>query len=206
MGQISLSQHTSLNKNIRHKNQLSNARQNDFEYMISPLLKSLYGTALRMTKNKEKAEDLVRNTLIKAIRDFDQSKNNTPFKILIFGILVNEYFTTYRSKHRQPTKEWNQDLEEFYLYGKIDITLHPQNSDKANFLEFFGAEDVKNALENVPYQFRLPIILSDVEGFSISEIGCIINASLPTVMSRLAMGRKMLQRSLWSYAIKKKCY
>ena len=61
-------------------------------------------------------------------------------------------------------------------------------------------------MEYVPYQFRLSIILSDVVDFSISEIGCIINASLPTVMARLDMGRKMLQRSLWSYAIQKKCY
>ena len=64
MTQISISQHTILNNIIRQKYKLSNARQNDFEYMITPLLKSLYGTSLRMTKNKEKAEDLMRNTLI----------------------------------------------------------------------------------------------------------------------------------------------
>jgi RNA polymerase sigma-70 factor, ECF subfamily len=203
MVQSSLSQHTSQDKRIRKKNQLSNARQYAFEYMITPLLKSLYGTALRMTQNKQKAEDLVRNTLIKAIRDFDQSQKKIPFKTLIFSILINEYITTYKKKTPPATEEWKQDLEEFYLYGKIDITLHPQDSNKADFLDFFTEEDVKNALENVPGQFRLPIILSDIEEFSIGEIAGIINLSSRTVISRLSQGRKLLQRSLWSHVTMK---
>jgi RNA polymerase sigma-70 factor (ECF subfamily) len=99
---------------------------------------------------------------------------------------------------RQSTEQLEQDLEEFYLYRKIDITLHPQDSDRAEFFDFFSDDDVTNALENIPEKFRLPLILSDVEDFSISEIADLVKTSSQTVISRLSKGRKLLQRSLWN--------
>lgn len=184
-------------------NELPNERQLEFDALISPHLNSLYSTALRMTHNQNDAEDLVQETMYKAFRAFDQYQRNTNFRAWAFRILVNTYITAYRKAVRQPTKISYDDLEEFYLYKKLDETVSLQENSKEDFLENFFEDDVKNALENLPYQFRLVVLLCDVEGFSYNEIANIIDAPLGTVMSRLYRGRKLLQRYLWGYAKKR---
>jgi RNA polymerase sigma-70 factor (ECF subfamily) len=178
-------------------------RQLEFESLITPHLNSLYSTALRMTHNQNDAEDLVQDTLYKAFRAFDQYQKNTNFRAWAFRILVNTYITAYRKAIRQPQKVSYDDLEEFYLYKKLDENVHLQEMAKEDFLENFFEDDVKEALENLPYQFRLVVLLCDVEGFSYNEIANIIGAPLGTVMSRLYRGRKLLQQHLWNYARKK---
>jgi RNA polymerase sigma-70 factor (ECF subfamily) len=91
-------------------------------------------------------------------------------------------------------------MEEFFLYKRLDNTTSLQEMSKEDFLDNFFEDDIKNALESLPYHFRLVVLLSDVEGFSYNEIANIIDAPLGTVMSRLHRGRKLLQRQLWNYA------
>jgi RNA polymerase sigma-70 factor (ECF subfamily) len=182
---------------------LPSERQFEFQQLVNPHLKSLYSTALRMTHNQSEAEDLVQDTLYKAFRAFDQYQKNTNFRAWAFRILVNTYITAYRKAVRQPQKVSFDDLEEFYLYKKLDEAQSLQENSKEDFLENFFDDDVKNALENLPYQFRLVVLLCDVEGFSYNEIANIIDAPLGTVMSRLYRGRKLLQRYLWTYAKKR---
>ena len=182
---------------------LPNERQQEFDALIQPHLNSLYSTALRMTHNQNDAEDLVQETMYKAFRAFDQFQRNTNFRAWAFRILVNTYITAYRKAIRQPTKISYDDLEEFYLYKKLDESLSLQENSKEDFLENLFEDDVKDALENLPYQFRLVVLLCDVEGFSYNEIANIIDAPLGTVMSRLYRGRKLLQRYLWGYAKKR---
>ena len=182
---------------------LPNERQLEFDSLIQPHLNSLYSTALRMTHNQNDAEDLVQETMYKAFRAFDQFQRNTNFRAWAFRILVNTYITAYRKAIRQPTKISYDDLEEFYLYKKLDESLSLQENSKEDFLENLFEDDVKDALENLPYQFRLVVLLCDVEGFSYNEIANIIDAPLGTVMSRLYRGRKLLQRYLWGYAKKR---
>ncbi len=183
--------------------ELPNERQMEFDSLIQPHLNSLYSTALRMTHNQNDSEDLVQETMYKAFRAFDQFQRNTNFRAWAFRILVNTYITAYRKAIRQPTKISYDDLEEFYLYKKLDESLSLQENSKEDFLENLFEDDVKNALENLPYQFRLVVLLCDVEGFSYNEIANIIDAPLGTVMSRLYRGRKLLQRYLWGYAKKR---
>jgi RNA polymerase sigma-70 factor (ECF subfamily) len=166
---------------------------------------SLYSTALRMTYKQNDAEDLVQETLYKSYRALDQYQRNTNFRAWIFRILVNSYITAYRQTIRQPQKVSFDDLEEFYLYNKLDETLFPWDTAKEDFLDNIFEDDVKEALENLPYQFRIVVLLCDVEGLSYNEIARIIDAPLGTIMSRIYRGRKLLQRSLWNYA-KKRAY
>lgn len=175
----------------------------EFETLIASHLNSLYSTALRMTHNQNDAEDLVQETMFKAYRALNQYQRNTNFRAWVFRILVNTYITAYRKAVRQPTKVSYDDLEEFYLYKKLDDSISLQETAKEDFLENFFDDDVKNALENLPYQFRLVVLLCDVENFSYNEIAEIIDAPLGTVMSRLYRGRKLLQRYLWGYAKKR---
>ena len=163
----------------------------------------LFRYALSRISDPVICEDLVQETMYKAFRAFDQFQRNTNFRAWAFRILVNTYITAYRKAIRQPTKISYDDLEEFYLYKKLDESLSLQENSKEDFLENLFEDDVKDALENLPYQFRLVVLLCDVEGFSYNEIANIIDAPLGTVMSRLYRGRKLLQRYLWGYAKKR---
>ncbi len=175
-------------------------RQKEFAELIEPHLSSLYNTALRMTHNQHDAEDLVQDTLFKAYRALDQFQKDTNFRAWIFRILVNTFITAYRKAIRQPQKVSYDDMEEFFLYKRLDETVAMQEVAKEEFLENLFDDEVKEALDNLPYQFRLVVLLCDVEGFSYNEIAEIIDAPLGTVMSRLYRGRKLLQRHLWNYA------
>ncbi len=179
---------------------MTNEKQKEFAKLIEPHLSSLYNTALRMTHNQNDAEDLVQDTLYKAYKALDQFQKDTNFRAWIFRILVNTFITAYRKAIRQPQKVSYDDLEEFFLYKRLDETVSMQEVPKEEFLENLFDDDVKEALDNLPYQFRLVVLLCDVEGFSYNEIANIIDAPLGTVMSRLYRGRKLLQRYLWNYA------
>ena len=171
-----------------------------FSNLVEPHLSSLYSTALRMTHNKSDAEDLVQDTLFKAYRALDQFQENTNFRAWIFRIMVNTFITGYRKAVKQPQKISYDDMEEFFLFKRLDESKDLQETSKEEFLDTFFDDDIKEALENLPYQFRLVVLLCDVEGFSYNEIASVIDAPLGTVMSRLYRGRKLLQRNLWAYA------
>lgn len=174
-----------------------------FTQLVSPNLSSLKNTALRMTRRRSDAEDLLQETLYKAYRSLDQFKPETNFRAWIFRILVNSYITSYRKITRQPQKISFNDLEAY--------PLHRQQYYLSQFLAepfpekdpgFVFNDDIQTALNNLPHIFRLVVLLCDVEGFSYNEIAQMIGCPIGTVMSRLYRGRKLLQRQLWHYAHK----
>lgn len=179
---------------------MPDSKQKAFSELVEPHLASLYSTALRLTHNQNDAEDLVQDTLFKSFRALEQFQKDTNFRAWIFRIMVNTFITGYRKAVKQPQKVSYDDMEEFFLYKRLDESVNLQETSKEEFLENMFDDDIKGALENLPYQFRLVVLLCDVEGFSYNEISEIINAPLGTVMSRLYRGRKLLQRYLWSYA------
>jgi len=153
-----------------------------------------------MARNQNDAEDLVQETLFKAYRALEQYQANTNFRAWIFRILVNTFITAYRKAVKSPQRISYDELEDFNLYKTVDLDASEKEISKDDILESYFEDDVKTALENLPYQFRLVVLLCDVEGFSYNEIAAIIDSPLGTVMSRLYRGRKLLQRLLWSYA------
>ena len=202
MKKNSFSGHAQLNAEFKKENHPSMAKQYKFRSLVATHLNSLYNTALRMTCNQADAEDLVRDTLNKAFREFNHLQKNTDFKLRTFNILVNEYITTYRKIIHESQNECYDEIEEFYLHKKINEYFNLERITEEDFLEKFHENDIENALENLPYQFRLLVLLCDVEGFSYNEIAAIIDSPLGDIISRLYAGRKLLQRYLWSYANK----
>jgi len=178
-------------------------RQKTFSKLVEPHFPSLLSTATRMARNQNDAEDLVQETLYKAYRALDQYQDNTNFRAWVFRILVNTFITAYRKAVKAPQRVSYDDLEDFILYKKSEVINPDQIESKDDLLDNYFEDDVKTALENLPYQFRLVVLLCDVEGFSYNEIATIIDSPLGTVMSRLYRGRKLLQRTLWSYAQKR---
>ena len=166
---------------------------------------SLYSAALRMTRNPEDAEDLVQETYLKAVRSahlFDESLNGRAW---LFKILTNSFRDRYRKKVKSPRQIDIDDVGEFLLFDQVSESFPEKKPGESieDFMQKFLDDDVKAAIERLPDQFRLVVILSDLEGFSYKEIAEIIDAPIGTVMSRLFRGRKLLQKELWDYAHKK---
>ncbi|MEP6973447.1 MAG: sigma-70 family RNA polymerase sigma factor [Actinomycetota bacterium] len=171
-----------------------------FERDVLPLLPSLYGAALRMTRNPTDAEDLVQDTYLRAFRGFGGFQEGTNLKAWLYRILTNSFINTYRKKQREPqVVEGPDDLDEWYLFDKLG-GRNVELSAETEVLDRIPDEAVKAALESLPENFRLPVLLADVEGFSYKEIAEIMETPIGTVMSRLHRGRKALQKALWDTA------
>jgi RNA polymerase sigma-70 factor (ECF subfamily) len=176
------------------------ALRDRFERDVLPLLPSLYGSALRMTRNAADAEDLVQDTYLRAFRGFAGFQEGTNLKAWLYRILTNSFINTYRKKQRQPqTVEGPDDLEEWYLFDRLG-SRNVEASAEQEVLDQLPDDDVKRALESLPENFRMPVLLADVEGFSYKEIADIMETPIGTVMSRLHRGRKALEKALWETA------
>ena len=170
-----------------------------FEQEAVQHMDALYRTALRMTRHPEDAEDLVQETFLRAIRFFDKFKPGTNLKAWLFKILTNIFINQYRKAAREPDIDDLDDTEEFYLYRNVREVGSPplSKSAEAAALDQIGQESIIEAIEGLPEPYRLAVLLVDVEGFSYKEIAEMTASKLGTVMSRIARGRKMLQRILW---------
>ena len=171
-----------------------------FERDVMPLMSGLYGAALRMTRNPADAEDLVQDTYLRAYRGFAGFQDGTNPKAWLYRILTNNFISTYRKKQRQPQiVEGPDDIDEWYLFDKLGARS-VEDSAESEVLDRIPDEAVKAALESLPENFRLPVLLADVEGFSYKEIADIMQTPIGTVMSRLHRGRKALEKALWDTA------
>jgi RNA polymerase sigma-70 factor (ECF subfamily) len=172
-----------------------------FQAEALPLLDSLYGAALRMTRNPADAEDLVQETMLRAYRAFDRFEPGTNLKAWLFRILTNAYINTYRKRQREPQKVSQDQIEDFDLYQELkDHDSQFAETPESIVLDSLLDSDIVRAIEDLPEQFRLAVVLSDMEGFSYAEMAEIMDVPMGTVMSRLHRGRKALQRRLWDLA------
>jgi RNA polymerase sigma-70 factor, ECF subfamily len=182
---------------------LDMADQATFSAQAMPLAGSLYSAALRMTRNPADAEDLVQETFLKAYRGFGGFQEGTNLKAWLYRILTNTYINTYRAKKRRPDESELDEVEDLYLYRRLGgleaATLGRSAEDE--LMDWFADHEVKEALEALPEQFRMAVLLADVEGFSYKEIAEILDIPIGTVMSRLHRGRTGLQKRLYDYAV-----
>ena len=180
---------------------LSGEDKERFQRDALPLLDSLYGAALRMTRNPADAEDLVQDTMLRAYRAFDRFEPGTNLKAWLFRIMTNAYINTYRKKQREPQKVSSDEVEEFDLYRELkDYDPQFAETPESLVLDNLVDSDILEAIEQLPDQFRLAVVLSDIEGFTYAEMADIMDVPMGTVMSRLHRGRKALQKRLWDIA------
>jgi RNA polymerase sigma-70 factor, ECF subfamily len=167
-----------------------------FEREALPLLNNMYSAAFRLTRNASDAEDLVQETFLRAYRSFHQFQEGTNLKAWLYRILTNTFINSYRKKQRQPQTISDDEVEDWYLYSKMSEEGFEPSAETA-VLESLPDEDVQEALASLPEQFRIAVLLADVEGFSYKEIAEITNVPIGTVMSRLHRGRRALEKRLW---------
>jgi RNA polymerase sigma-70 factor (ECF subfamily) len=166
-------------------------------------MSSLYSAAMRMTRNTADAEDLVQETYLRAYSGFGGFQEGTNLKAWLYRILTNTYINSYRAKQRRPDETDLGELEDLYLYHRLGGLEGARSGRSAEdeLMDTFSEAEVKAAIEDLPENFRMAVLLADVEGFSYKEIAEILAIPIGTVMSRLHRGRKALQKALFGYAV-----
>ena len=167
-----------------------------FEKDALPLLPSLFAAAMRLTRDRTDAEDLVQETFLRAYRGFSGFTEGTNLKAWMYRILTNTFINTYRKKKREPETVLEEEIPDWYLYDRLGEE-GASASAETEVLEAIPDEDVKEALEALPETFRMAVWLADVEGFAYKDIAEIQGIPIGTVMSRLHRGRRALEKALW---------
>lgn len=172
----------------------------DFDSQMMPYLDSLYNTAYRMTRSAEDAEDLVQETYFKAYKYYDKFEEGTNLKAWLFKILKNTFINNYRKRKLEPRSVDFAEIEDsFERIVRRDNADQPADPESEYFTGVLD-DDVKKALDSLPYDYRMVVILADLEDFSYKEIAEILDCPVGTVMSRLYRGRKLLEKVLLKYA------
>ena len=162
----------------------------------------LYSAAVRMTRNEADAADLVQETYLRAYRGYPNFAAGTNLRAWLYRILTNTYINIYRAKQRRPVESDIADVEDMYMYRRLGAIESAATSRSAEeqLIDMIADDDVKQALDDLPEAFRLPVLLADVEGFAYKEIAEMLDIPVGTVMSRLHRGRKAMQKALYDYA------
>lgn len=176
-------------------------KQEDFEDEIVPHLDAMYNFALRLTSDPSDAEDLVQDTIVKAFRFFSSYEKGTNAKAWLFRILKNSYINNYRKQSKKPNQVDYDEVSSFYETIRADRTDTSDLEDKM-FRELVD-DDISQALEELPEDFRTVVLLCDVEGFTYEEIANMLDVPIGTIRSRLHRGRNLLKAQLKEYAEKR---
>src|SRR5438034_5276783 len=173
----------------------------EFESLSLDHLDALFSAGLRLTRNERDAEDLVQDTFLRAFRFFDKFERGTNIKAWLFKILTNTFINRYRRKVKERSvvegSEREAVHERFVSRDATDFAANPEQY----FFDRLLSDDVLRAIDALPIDFRLVVILADLQEFSYKEIAEILDCPVGTVMSRLYRGRKLLQKNLLGYAV-----
>ena len=173
----------------------------EFEAEALPHMSALYSFAVRLTRDRDDAADLVQETYLKAFRFFDKFERGTNCKAWLFRILKNSYINRFRKTSKAPDTVEYDAVEEFYETIR-DSSVETSVLEEQVFDNALD-DEVAEAIDNLPEEFRTVIILCDIEGFTYEEIAEFIDCPIGTVRSRLHRARKLLTGSLAEYARKR---
>jgi RNA polymerase sigma-70 factor (ECF subfamily) len=172
----------------------------EFEKLSMEHLDPLYSAALRLTKNERDAEDLIQDTFLRAFRFFDKFERGTNLKAWLFKILTNTFINRYRRKVKERTVIEGQEREAIHEYFNSRDASEAAGNPEQYFFDRLLSDDVLKAIDALPPDFRMVVVLADLQEFSYKEIAEVLQCPVGTVMSRLYRGRRLLQKSLRNYA------
>jgi RNA polymerase sigma-70 factor (ECF subfamily) len=179
-----------------------------FSQHIQENMDSLYAVALRLTRNRADAEDLVADSVTKAWSAVSSLKEQNRFRPWIFRILHNCFISDYRKKKVRPVEihyEENPATDDnlevaSLLMQQPNEFLNWWANPEQEFINNLLGEDIMTAIESLPETFRTTVLLINVEGFSYDESAEVLGVSPGTIRSRMNRGRTLLQKALWEHA------
>ena len=169
----------------------------EFEALLDPLLDPLFGAALRLTRNRAEAEDILQESVMKAWRAFDRFQRGTNFKAWMFKILTNTFVSRKRSEAHAPRAADLVDVQD------VAEAFHEEAYEPEAWERVYPKlvdDDMKRALDELPPEFRAPFLLSTLGGLSYKEMAEALDVPVGTIMSRIFRARARLRRSLKQYA------
>jgi len=180
-----------------------------FGSVVQECLDSLYGLAMRLTRNNADAEDLVAESVAKAWSAIGTLADPNRFRPWMFRILHNCYISDYRKKSVRPATFSYDDFFEEGEDDDITLLLIKQSED---FLTWWGnperefankllREDILSAIDKLPEAFRVAVLMVNVEGLSYDEAADVLGVPSGTIRSRMKRGRTLLQKALWEHAL-----
>jgi RNA polymerase sigma-70 factor (ECF subfamily) len=169
-----------------------------FENEFLPHIESMYNFAYRITFEEDDAKDLVQETYFKAYRFIDSFHEGTNAKAWLFRILKNSFINEFRKKAKEPPKIDYQEVETYY--NSEDVNELITTDLRVETLQDMIGDEVSNALNALAVDFRIVIILCDLEGFTYDEMAKILDIPIGTVRSRLHRARNLLREKLKLYA------
>ncbi|MFC3284998.1 sigma-70 family RNA polymerase sigma factor [Litchfieldella rifensis] len=184
-------------------------RRRWFEHEVERLMDRLYGTALRLTRNPDDAEDIVADAVGKAWTKLDELRDRRCFEGWLFHILNNTFISEWRRRQSRPHASPElepaspDDLDEanFSLFQQLHQPfLLWWGSAEDQFLNALLQDDLQRALDALPDPFRVIVVLVEVQGYTYDEASRLLEIPLGTVRSRLSRGRALLQKALWEQA------
>lgn len=180
-----------------------------FEREVARLMDRLYGTALRLSRNPDEAEDIVAEAVGKAWRKLDDLRDPDSIEGWLFRILNNTFISTWRKKQCRQAREVDVDTTDPEACNEMDFSLFGQlhqpfllwwGTPEEEFLNGILKEDIQQALDSLPDTFRVVVVLVEMQGCTYEETAELLEIPLGTVRSRLNRARGLLQKKLWEQA------
>jgi RNA polymerase sigma-70 factor (ECF subfamily) len=183
-------------------NKSKKADHAEFERVAMVHADALYGAALRMTRDAPRAEDLVQETLLRAFRFWHKFEQGTNAKAWLFRVQTNLFINRYRKRQTEQKVLDDREIDDLLnRFAADDHVPHLPPDTRAEFLTHVVGDEVMHALEQLPFEFRMCVLLADMHDFSYKEIAEVLDCPVGTVMSRLHRARKLLQAQLFQYAV-----
>jgi len=173
------------------------SRRAEFDRLVERYHKQAYNIAYRMTGNHADAEDLAQEAFVRAFRFFGNYRRDWPFDNWLYKIMSNLFVDDLRRRPKAHVQSLDQPLDFGSGSGDVyleipDVGANPERMVMSHELD----EHIQRALTSLPNDFRMTVILADIEGLSYEEISTAMNCSLGTVRSRLHRGRKLLRTKI----------
>ncbi len=174
----------------------SEERAHRFERDALPFIGQLYGAALKLTRNRADAEDVVQETYAKAFTAFHQFQPGTNLKAWLYRIMSNTFINTYRKAQRSPKLADDPQIDDWQLAQAESHAGVASTSAETEALAHLTDSRIVDAMRGLKAEYRYAVYLADVEEFSYKEIADILDIPIGTVMSRLSRGRAQLRQAL----------
>jgi RNA polymerase sigma-70 factor, ECF subfamily len=181
---------------------MEDQRDWNFESGGLPFRDQLFKTALRLARNAEDAEDLLQETYFKAYRHYASFSPGTNLKAWLFKILKNTFINEYRRRKQTPAQVDFAEFEETFESVLMSSEATVARTAEDELVEATGDSEVREALKALPHNYKVVVLLADIEGHAYKEIAEILAIPVGTVMSRLYRGRRLLEKALLSFGVR----